>query len=433
MWVLLPAEASAEYVAPLSMNYQIETCSPDGQPVDDGNGYLQNSNNYNSCPIATTTRPYVDVSNKKNADGYRWWVFSRYGVGTGQGMYLQNEQNEGYSIPPPRVWATTTTDNGYYPFDDASNLLREVFQGLPSITQFDYDNWRMYSFGSGTAYPGPYAYIVAYTNDNLYYINTRAELYAYLDTLYAPTPPTGTTTPPTLPVPKNIEILSPAYGDTTATTTYGVQIKYKTPFTLDFRPTTTRHFRIIDALTGEIQYQYNVLLEANSGENITITATTTTPAGSKYIRAMYLDEYGEIYSEVDEVFFNVATNTYLGATGRETPRDSTGTQTQIDCSLFDVGCQFQKAIQFLFTPDTDTLKRFSSLWQTIETKKPFGYVTMTINQLEQLDMTGAAAFSLGTVPFMDSIFTPFRTAIAGILWALFAIYFYTNRLRHIDI
>lgn len=237
----------------------------------------------------------------------------------------------------------------------------------------------------------------------------------------------------TTPIAKNIEILNPTYGTTTATTTFGVSIKYRTPFSLDFRPTTTRYYEIVDAVTGEIEEQYAVLIPANTGENLTITATNTVSVGSKYMRAMYLDTNGQPYSEIDEVFFNVATNTYFIATGLLTPRSSPTELTQIDCTTFDIGCQFQKALTFLFKPSTDTLDKFANIWQTIKEKKPFGYVSVTIDQLKALDTSGAAAFSLGNIPFMDAIFTPFRTLFAGILWALFAIYFYQRRLIHLDI
>jgi len=243
-----------------------------------------------------------------------------------------------------------------------------------------------------------------------------------------------TTTPvPTIPIVKNIEILNPTYGTTTATTTYQVVVKYKTPFSIDFRATTTRHFEIVDAVTGELNFSYNVTIPANSSENLQIATTATTSIGSKYIRAMYLDINGAIYSEVDEVFFNVATNTYFMATGLVSPRDNGNTLTQIDCGTFEFGCQVQKAIAFLFYPSPDILDRFTNLWQTIAEKKPFGYVSMTIRQLEELNTSGTTAFSLGTVPFMDSIFTPFKVLVGSILWALYAIYFYKKRLIHLDI
>lgn len=244
---------------------------------------------------------------------------------------------------------------------------------------------------------------------------------------------TSTVIVPTIPINKNIEIINPTYATTTATTTFQVVINFKTPFSIDFRPTTTRHFEIVDAVTGELNYSYDHTVPANSSENMTLNISASTTEGSKFIRAMYLDTNGGIYSEVDEVFFNVATNTYFIATGLLSPRENVSGLTQIDCGTFEFGCQIQKAITFLFVPDQDVLNKFTNLWQTIAEKKPFGYVTVTINQLEELNTSGATAFTLGDIPFMDSIFSPFRALMASILWALFAIYFYKNRLIHLDI
>jgi len=243
----------------------------------------------------------------------------------------------------------------------------------------------------------------------------------------------ATTTTPTVPINKNIEILSPEYGSTTATTTFNIKIRYQTPFSLDFRPTTTRYFQIVDAVDGTLELEYRKVLPSNSAENITISTTTRLDPGSKFLRAMYLDTNGGVYSEVDEIFFNVATNTYFIATGLLSPIENVSGLTQINCGTFEFGCQFQKALTFLFVPSLNTLDKFSNLWQTIAEKRPFGYFTKTVNALQELNTSGITAFTLGDIPFMDSIFTPFRTLIASILWAVFAIFFYHKRLKTLDI
>lgn len=242
---------------------------------------------------------------------------------------------------------------------------------------------------------------------------------------------TGTTT--VLQSPQNIQILSPVYGSTTASTTYTVKIKYRTPFTIDIRPTTTRHYEVIDAITNEVEYVYNHTVPRAGAENIEYSQVITSDTGSKFIRAMYLNEDGSVYSEVDEVFYSVVTNTYQDMTGISTPRDNTNTLTQIECATFDVGCQFQKVLMFLFYPTDTILNDFKTLWKSIEHKKPFGYVTVTIDALKNLNTTGTAIFDLGTIPFMDTIFTPIKTAIGGILWALYAINLYLRRLKTFDI
>lgn len=238
---------------------------------------------------------------------------------------------------------------------------------------------------------------------------------------------------PGVPAPQDVKIWSPEYGSTTATTTFDVQIQYKTPLTLDFRPTTTEYYEIRDALTGEIQYKKTRVLAANSSENVVRVDTVTTTPGSKFLRAAYLTEGGLPYSNVDEIFFNVATNTYFAATGLLTPRATSTDLSQINCSLFDVGCQFQKALTFLFKPTAASMDRFMSLWQGIAQKKPFGYVFTTIDALSNLTATGTAAFSFGTIPFMDAIFTPIKVAVGSILWGLFALWWVRARLSTLDI
>jgi len=462
MWVFLPHDAQAVVLQGVH-NYYDENISAGAQQgqaftgIDDlesislytvriktGGSDLPDKalNVYNvQCyEDSTQTTPCPDGSGSLDGSGYiKWNLGDCIGFTTTSSNIPMNTCNVGAGSVPREIFATAFITVPYLAEQ------RVTLNPMATTTHNFNPNWYYFFNVAPVAYPGHTfgdkfqikgSLSNVYPTTSFVYLSgtstTMADMYFEYgypgETVPGEYEPGATT-----PAPKNIEILEPTYGTTTATTTFMVQVKYKTPLSLDFRPSTTRHFRIVDALTGEIDYQYNVTLGANESENVTITATATALIGSKFIRAMYLDMNGNAYSEIDEIFFNVATNTYFGATGRITPRDTTGTQSQLDCTTFDIGCQFQKALQFLFVPSSDTLDRFSSLWQSLQDKKPFGYVTVTINQLKALDTTGAQAFDLGTIPFMDSIFTPFRTLFAGILWALFAIYFYTNRLRHLDI
>jgi len=230
-----------------------------------------------------------------------------------------------------------------------------------------------------------------------------------------------------------INIIKPTYATTTATTSVDISVSFATPLSIDFRPATNRTITILDAVTKAVEYSTSTLLGANAGESLTKNFNLNLTQGSKIIKAGYYTTDGVLYSELAESFFNVVTNTYLLNTGLDNPREETSGLSQIDCGTFDVGCQFQKAIVFLFYPPEDSLSRFGNIWQTLRTKKPFGYVTQTIEQLKELNTTGTQAFDLGNIPFMDTIFTPFKTLLSGILWAVFAIYFYQRRLKHLDI
>lgn len=244
--------------------------------------------------------------------------------------------------------------------------------------------------------------------------------------------------PPPLPTPalntqdtQYIQINSPDYNDTTLSTT-SVSIHYSTPVTIDPRPATKRIFVIKNAVTLATEYTYTVDVAENSAENITVTQNIPLSDGSKFLYAYYTTTNGTIYSDIAQTFFHVNTNTYLIATGLEYP-GAVPTETQNDCTTFDIGCQFQKAIMFLFYPSEDVLTRFSNIWQSISTKAPFGYITTTINSLKALNTQSAHAFEIGTVPFQDTIFSPVKIALGSILWVLYAIYFYQRRLKHIDI
>jgi len=305
-----------------------------------------------------------------------------------------------------------------------------VFRPL-EITSYDV-GMKLYGTGTGT--------VVPFTNKNCYWNDSSQDYscpydglsslpyFKILDTATTATPPT---TPPPTTATQYIQITAPEYGTTTDNST-SITVHFQTPFSIDFRPTTTRTVVIRDAVTLAEEWRDEEILEANAGENRTVNYPVYLANGSKLVFAYYAKEDGTIFSETAQSFFNVNTNTYELATGLVTP-NSTPTETQNDCGTFDVGCQFQKALMFLFYPSQAVLDRFSSLWQNISTKKPFGYVTMTIDALTNLDTNSAHAFDLGEVPFQTAIFDPFKLALGSILWAIYAIYFYQRRLKTLDI
>lgn len=231
----------------------------------------------------------------------------------------------------------------------------------------------------------------------------------------------------------SIVINQPTYGSTTASTTFNYSVFFSIPLSFDFRPETIRTIEIADAVTGVVQFLSTTTVPANSIETVTVTGTTTLPAGSKTIRAYYSYTNGTPYSNVVESFFNVVDNSYLAATGFNTPREGAGALSQNDCDLYDLGCQFQRALLFVFYPSENSLDRFANIWQQLLYLKPFGYVTVTLDQLKGIDGQGAGAFDLGEIPFLASIFTPFQTLLSGILWGVFGLWFYSRRLAHLDL
>lgn len=243
---------------------------------------------------------------------------------------------------------------------------------------------------------------------------------------------------PSESVTEYISINEPSpYGTTTASGSVDIEVYFSTPFSFDPRPETVRYYEIIDAVTNEVEYQYAVTVPANTNEAITVSESVPLSDGSKTIRAMYLRASDStVYSDIAESFFNVATNTYLTATGLENPNQNPSGLSQIvaECeSALDVACQLQKVFVFLFVPSQSVLDRFSNTWQTIRTKPPFGYITGVIDQLGDLNQAVAPAFTWPTIPFIDTIFHVFRDSLGLILWGVYAIFFYRERLTKLDI
>lgn len=394
-----------------------------------------------------TTQAYTGTTgwtylfgNSSNIDGYYGLqnitqTHTTNGV-TISGTYARNSGSNANYPPSIEIETSTTTysvsmvyplfqtglENAVYDFEV---LITNT--GIKERYRKQGFSWLSYSDTSLTAIPSDAKYSITNTFPQYDLMGTTTSYFVDIAqenifTTQIPQQPTAT---------QYITITTPEYGTTTGNTP-DINIHFQTPITIDFRPTTTRTIVIRDAVTLVEEWREEEVIPANSGENVNINTTTYLSNGSKLIFAFYAKEDGSIYSETAQSFFNVNTNTYQIATGLVTP-NSTPTETQNDCSTFDVGCQFQKALMFLFYPSQAVLDRFSSLWQNISTKKPFGYVTMTIDALTNLDTESAHAFDIGEVPFQTAIFDPFKIALGSILWAVYAIYFYQRRLKHLDI
>jgi hypothetical protein len=145
----------------------------------------------------------------------------------------------------------------------------------------------------------------------------------------------------------------------------------------------------------------------------------------------------KIYGATQSVLGNFQTFDVVTYSGQQSfiPPTSTSTigELTLECGDSLITGSVCNLIGYLFVPSSDILNKFSSLWDNVKTKKPFGYVTTTITALTSLDTNSAQAFDLGTVPFQSAIFDPFKIAMGSILWALYAIYFYHRRVKHLDI
>lgn len=230
-----------------------------------------------------------------------------------------------------------------------------------------------------------------------------------------------------------ILIAEPDNGTTTASTSVDISVFYE--FDGSVATTSQALIQVFDAVTNELQHQTFINIPALSNPlSFELPVNFTMSTGSKNIVASYI----EIGSKVNilqpkTTFFNVIDNSYFLATGLLSPTANPYDLTQIDCTTFDIGCQFQKALTFLFIPPQTTLDKFGNVWQELKYLKPFGYVTVTIDQLKNVTSNATAAYTMPQIPFLSAIFEPLKNGIAILLWAIFAFVFYNKRLKTLDI
>lgn len=101
--------------------------------------------------------------------------------------------------------------------------------------------------------------------------------------------------------------------------------------------------------------------------------------------------------------------------------------TYQDCSFSNPQGCIVNAFIFAFVPSEGIFDKFSTVYQDIETKPPFGYYGQMTDAL--VLSTTTAAFSFGTLPFQDEIFTPLKNLL-GIAMILIYALFFTHRIFH---
>lgn len=104
------------------------------------------------------------------------------------------------------------------------------------------------------------------------------------------------------------------------------------------------------------------------------------------------------------------------------------------CDIGNISGCFQNALVWAFSPPSGSLDTVSNLWSQISHKPPFGYFTVTQGDISALGASTSPTFVLGQVSGITTyIFDPIDTALAALWWAIFGVWFFFNRLRHIQI
>jgi len=88
-------------------------------------------------------------------------------------------------------------------------------------------------------------------------------------------------------------------------------------------------------------------------------------------------------------------------------------------------------LTFLFVPNTETMQRVEGLFDTLSVKPPLGFLVVSLNAFNTLEQ-GSSSEELEGTADLSIWFDPIKTAIASILWLLFAV-FLIRRVSTINI
>lgn len=391
----------------------------------DVNGYDWYSINYGAFTIATNTKSYT----QNTAIHGKFVVISDYAMGAQSGVhfrvYFQDDLGFGtyreyYAGTGGCLELGTCTST---PLVDASGWHKQVFDfGSGTTTaQLPTGNWRITGATVAGAYPAnPYMGVWFVDDNSADNIDTATEVYQYIDTI------NGAYTPP---VTRITAINNPLSGSLQPTTTVTFNFDYFFNDTTDYGVYTHTTAFITDLTIGTTVPMYAQEILASGGGNY--TATTTLTQGHYYMWQP------KMYGATSTILGNLQTFDVVTYSGQMSFIPPTGTSTigelTLECGEGFITGSICNLVGYLFVPSSDILNKFSGLWDNVKTKKPFGYITTTIDALTDLDTNSTGAFDLGTVPFQSAIFDPLKIALGSILWALYAIYFYQRRLKHFDI
>ena len=198
---------------------------------------------------------------------------------------------------------------------------------------------------------------------------------------------------------KIVEILTPVEQSTLTSNNVNIQVQYVVAPSFDFIDAYTIRYEVFDAVTNSLEYIFERDFAAETAINFTVNETIPLVDGSKIIRASFVDENNFVISNVDEIFFNVNINTYQTFTGLEHPGQNTSDLSQeLDCATFDVGCQFQRALIFLFLPDERAFDSLASLNQNISNRIPFSYYFLAKERIESINLDSGSLSNFVVTP-----------------------------------
>jgi hypothetical protein len=248
-------------------------------------------------------------------------------------------------------------------------------------------------------------YAMVYTDDDLSYIDTEAELYALLDILGAPPTPPDTST-------RWMGTFSPTDGETTDTG----DVEYASDY---FYNTLTHDFSEVcalfeDAVSHEFFSECDTI---NENVDAVLVGTITLPENRVY---WYNAEMRGVSATLasETVVFSTVSNVFPEYMPGYDPTDTY--IADAECSISNLSGCFQNALSWAFFVPSSTWDEFGGTVDAIKKKPPFGYFYSAQDALENFDdlSSSSSAFALETVDAMSPVLDPLRSGVSFLVYIL---------------
>lgn len=131
--------------------------------------------------------------------------------------------------------------------------------------------------------------------------------------------------------------------------------------------------------------------------------------------------------------FTMTNKAVTGSTTVENYNSLNVTVNTQECSISNFAGCINNSLIYLFVPSDTVLNQFIDIRTRLDTIKPFGYLTMALTALGNVNASGTPAYNMPTIPFASAIFNPLKTGMSLILWAMFIFVFYEKRIKKINI
>ena len=197
----------------------------------------------------------------------------------------------------------------------------------------------------------------------------------------------------------------------------------------------------------DFDVNYDTYGQAIILDNVDIPSQSGIISWSRYLTLPYNGQYtakirlthdttGSTTAWSSPVTFNLTSSVTLAPVISTSTIDIGFMGTEICSSLFDISCNIKNVFIVLFQPSTNSVSQLVGYKTQIQNKPPFGYITILVNNLNNLSTTTATSsrpFDI-VIPqgLRDLIFDPLKTGLTAILWLVSLVWLY-NRLKHMQL